>query len=149
MLTAKQERFVQGLVKGMSQREAYKSAYDASRMMDKTIDNRAYNLFKKSEIKARYEELMAEVSKEVVYDVAAIRQLIIDTELAILRADVASDDVDGRAVKNKRWDTKDRVVYEHYDKQEAIKVLREMLDINPEQGNNINIHLCNAEGYDD
>ena len=30
MLTAKQEQFVQNLINGMSQREAYKNSYDAA-----------------------------------------------------------------------------------------------------------------------
>ena len=36
MLTIKQEKFVQNLINGMSQREAYKNSYNASKMKDKT-----------------------------------------------------------------------------------------------------------------
>ena len=37
-LTPKQEKFVQGIVSGkLSQREAYKQAYNTSRMKDKSI----------------------------------------------------------------------------------------------------------------
>lgn len=57
MLTPKQEKFVQNLVKGMSQREAYKNSYSAKNMTDKTIDNNAYRIFKKNEVRARYDEL--------------------------------------------------------------------------------------------
>ena len=32
MLTPKQEKFVQNLIKGMSQREAYKKSYDTKNM---------------------------------------------------------------------------------------------------------------------
>ena len=41
----------------MSQREAYKNSYNAEKMSDKTIDNKAYAIFKKGEVRARYEEL--------------------------------------------------------------------------------------------
>lgn len=58
MLTVKQEKFVQNIIKGMSQREAYKNSYDASKMKNKTIDDKASLLFKKEEIRARYEELV-------------------------------------------------------------------------------------------
>lgn len=56
-LTIKQEKFVQSLLKGMSQREAYKNSYDASNMKNETIDRRASELFKNGKVKARYEEL--------------------------------------------------------------------------------------------
>ena len=151
MLTNKQERFVQELVKGKSQREAYRIAYpSAVKWQDKNVDSKASNMLKIGKIKARYEELKRMTAEKVTYDVAEIRKMIIDTELAILRADVADDDVDGRAVKNKRWDSKNRVVYEHYDKQEAIKVLREMLGIDPvDTGNGITIKIENGQGYDE
>ncbi len=66
MLTAKQERFVQNLIKGMSQREAYKNSYDASKMKDKTIDDKASLLFKQGEIRARYEELTRKLEDESI-----------------------------------------------------------------------------------
>lgn len=50
---AKQEKFVQNLVKGMSQREAYKSSYNASNMKDTTIDSNASRLFADSKVLAR------------------------------------------------------------------------------------------------
>ncbi len=58
MLTLKQEKYVQNLVKGMSQREAYKKSYNASKMKDESIDRVASRLFNKVEIKSRYDELM-------------------------------------------------------------------------------------------
>lgn len=61
MLTLKQEKYVQNLVKGMSQREAYKKSYNATKMKDKTIDDKASLLFKKEEIRARYDELIEKV----------------------------------------------------------------------------------------
>ena len=57
MLTPKQEKFVQNLIKGMSQREAYKNSYDAENMSDKVIDNEASLLFNSHEISMRYQEL--------------------------------------------------------------------------------------------
>lgn len=59
-LTAKQEKFVQGLIAGLSQRKAYKEAYSTKNMKDATIDNNAYKLMRKKEISTRYNELMGE-----------------------------------------------------------------------------------------
>lgn len=57
-LTDKQERFVLALVAGMTQRQAYKEAYNTKRMSDKTIDEAASRLFNdNSKVAARYNEL--------------------------------------------------------------------------------------------
>ena len=45
-LTVKQEKYVQGLFAGLSQREAYKQAYNCENMTDKTIDEKACKLSK-------------------------------------------------------------------------------------------------------
>jgi len=63
-LTNKQEAFVQELMKGKSQREAYKKAYNTSRMTDKTIDEASSRLLKKSKVNARYNELRDKLIKE-------------------------------------------------------------------------------------
>ena len=68
-LTTKQELFVQSLIQGYSQREAYKMAYEADNMKDKTIDKRASELFSKGDIKGRYEELKNELKQKMFYTV--------------------------------------------------------------------------------
>ena len=57
MLTAKQEKFVQGIIDGMSQADAYRSAYDTSRMSDKTVYEKASRMMSDDKIRARLEEL--------------------------------------------------------------------------------------------
>ena len=59
-LTQKQEKFVQALISGKSQREAYKEAYNAVNMKDATIDSRASELLKNSKVAERYEQLRDE-----------------------------------------------------------------------------------------
>ena len=67
-LTPKQEKFVQGIVSGkLSQREAYKQAYNATKMKDETIDKKASLLFSKGEIRGRYDQLIEEYSREAIY----------------------------------------------------------------------------------
>lgn len=66
MLTIKQEKFIQNIVQGMSQREAYKSSYNAKNMKDDTIDNKACNLFKQDKIRARYEELLKRIEDKAI-----------------------------------------------------------------------------------
>lgn len=57
-LTTKQEKFVRGLVSGLSQRKAYRAAYPNSvKWKDETVDAKACNLLKTDKIMARYNEL--------------------------------------------------------------------------------------------
>jgi len=56
-LTDKQERFVQELIKGKSQREAYKTAYNAEKMSDSAIDVNASKLLKNTKVALRLNEL--------------------------------------------------------------------------------------------
>lgn len=65
MLTVKQEKFVQNLIKGMSQREAYKKAYNA-KYKDEVIDVRACELFNSSKIQVRYKELMDQLEDKAI-----------------------------------------------------------------------------------
>lgn len=63
-LTNKQEAFVLALIEGKSQREAYRSAYKAERMKDKTVDEKASRLFAEGKVRARFDELQAKVRGE-------------------------------------------------------------------------------------
>ena len=65
-LTARQERFVQNIVNGMTQRQAYKAAFRVVKMKDEVVDVRACELFKKSKIQVRYQELMAKLEDESI-----------------------------------------------------------------------------------
>jgi len=66
MLTPKQEKFIQNIVSGMSQREAYKKSYNAKNMADDTIDNKACKLFNSDKIRARYQELMKRLENKAI-----------------------------------------------------------------------------------
>lgn len=60
-LTIKQEKFVQGLFTGLSQREAYKQAYNCKNMKDETIDVKASVLANEDKIRVRLGELQNEL----------------------------------------------------------------------------------------
>lgn len=63
MLTAKQEKFVQNIVfEEMTQADAYRSAYNAEKMTDKTINEKASILANKDNIRARMAELRGEMT---------------------------------------------------------------------------------------
>ena len=66
MLTPKQEVFVQNIIQGMSQADAYRSAYSSKNMSDKTIHEAASRLMADSKISARVEELRRQLAKETI-----------------------------------------------------------------------------------
>lgn len=66
MLTPKQERFIQNIVSGMSQRQAYKEAYNAENMTDESIDVEACKLFNDTKVAQRYHELMEELKDKAI-----------------------------------------------------------------------------------
>ena len=88
MLTQKQEKFVQELRKGKSQRQAYKAAYNAKNMADKTIDEKACRLIKQDKVKARFEEIRGKVVRR-----AEARAIITAEEVLRGIADIARDDI--------------------------------------------------------
>ena len=60
MLTAKQEKFVEEISEGGSQSNAYRMAYDASKMASKTVWEESPRLRKHPKVAARVIELEAE-----------------------------------------------------------------------------------------
>lgn len=65
-LTAKQELFIQGIVRGLSQRQAYKEAYNTDNMQEDTIDKEACLLFNSPKISERYNELIKELQDKSI-----------------------------------------------------------------------------------
>lgn len=69
-LTPKQEKFCQGIVKGLSQADAYRDAYNCENMSDDAIYREASLLMGSPKIAQRVNELRAEVTQEIKFTVA-------------------------------------------------------------------------------
>lgn len=63
---ARQEKYIQNLVKGMTQRQAYRDAYPDNNSSDKTIDETASRLFNDSKIQTRYKEILKELEEDAI-----------------------------------------------------------------------------------
>ena len=63
MLTAKQELFVQKIIEGMSQADAYRSAYSCKNMSDNAIYREASLLMSNPKVAQRISELRGELAK--------------------------------------------------------------------------------------
>jgi phage terminase small subunit len=66
MLTAKQELFVQKLLQGMSQADAYRSAYPKQKMSDKTVWETASKLMANPKVITRLTELRKELATPAI-----------------------------------------------------------------------------------
>lgn len=66
-MTPKQERFCQAIVSGLSQADAYRMAYDAENMKPETVQNKAYLLMRRDEVRVRIEELRKPVVEKLQY----------------------------------------------------------------------------------
>lgn len=66
MLTTKQEKFVQNIVKGMTQRDAYRDAYNCDKMSENAIDREASLLLKNPKIAQRHKELGEKTEKTTI-----------------------------------------------------------------------------------
>lgn len=61
-LTGKQESFCQAIVKGKSQADAYRAAYNTKKMKAESVQNSAYKLSKNGEVRARIAELASKAA---------------------------------------------------------------------------------------
>ena len=66
MLTAKQEEFAKKIAEGMTQADAYRFAYNTSRMTDKSIIEKASELASNVNITARVRELRDMAAKPTI-----------------------------------------------------------------------------------
>lgn len=65
-VTMKQEKFIQGLIQGLTQRQAYIQAYNTENMNEETIDKEACLLFKNPKVAERYNELIKELEDKSI-----------------------------------------------------------------------------------
>lgn len=112
-LTQKQEKYVQELIKGKSQREAYKASYNAKKMSDNSIDREASLLLKNPKVSQRFNELRGRVIKrteekaiitaeEIIQGIADIAKDDISNYLDFSMKEVTLGVIDGEVIKEDR-----------------------------------------------
>ena len=142
-LTDKQEAFVQGLIAGKSQREAYKAAYKCGNMSDTVIDVKASELAADGNVAVRYEFLHKKVLDKAEADCIVTGEMVIAelakiafanaTDFASIESDAESDVVrfvptdelsaDKRAALAEIGQTRDGVKIKQHDKVRALELL--------------------------
>lgn len=66
-LTAKQENFAQAIASGMTQADAYRTAYDCENSCDEAIWSNASQLMKHTEVSQRVKELKEQVAMAAIW----------------------------------------------------------------------------------
>ena len=110
MLTAKQEQFVRNIIQGMSQADAYRSAYPNQRMSDKTVWETASKLMTNPKVITRLTELRNELAQPSI--------MTAQERLKWLTDRIADEDVDINA-KLKAIDIMNKMQGEYVQKVEA------------------------------
>jgi len=147
MLTTKEEKFVEELIKGKSQREAYKAAYNTSRLKNASIDSLACRLLKTPKVKLRYEELRAKADEHSGNEAASMRAFII-AQLQDIASGAAKDEV-------KDYDSegvliKSRTQLRQADRANALDKLSTLYGVDQQVDNTIQIQIgAEASEYGD
>ena len=99
MLTAKQEQFVQNIIQGMSQADAYRSAYNTKRMSDNSVYVNASKLVADAKVALRLSELRNELAKPSI--MSAQERLEWLTQLIQSKDESTSDKLKAADIMNK------------------------------------------------
>ncbi len=118
-LTIKQEKYVQGLFAGLTQREAYKQSYDCENMTDKSIDELACRAAADIKLMSRLEEL----TDELKYRNMATTERVLTEYAKIAFADIK----DFLAFKT------ERTVIDHDDEGRPIYDYKQVVDAKPSE----------------
>jgi phage terminase small subunit len=137
-LTPKQEKFVQGLFKGLSQREAYRRAYDAANMKDESIDRLACELAKNVKVASRLKELQTKVADKNIVTVERLVTQLAKEAFSDIKDFVTfgsdgvvlkpSDAVDGTLIAEVS-ETRDGIKFKRVDPLKAQELLGRYLGI--------------------
>ena len=147
MLTSKQEKFVEELIKGKSQRAAYKSAYNTSGLKETSIDSLACRLLKVVKVRSRYEELKGKADEHSGNEAASMRAFII-AQLQDIASGQAKDEIkdydsDGVLIKS-------RTQLRQADRANALDKLSTLYGVDQQVDNTIQIQIgAEASEYGD
>lgn len=128
-LTIKQEIFVQRLIEGYSQREAYKFAYNCEKMKDESIDIEASKLFNNPKISLRYQELLDEYKEKAKWNRSKAEEKL------MWLLDKSQEDIEYRGLKQANSNSM----------LNTIKELNALTDLYPKKNKEEDINLEDRE----
>ena len=135
-ITPNQEKFIQNIVSGMSQRQAYKDAFDAN-YDDDAIDCNASKMFNTPKIQARYKELMNKLEDEAI--MTARERMIWLSDVVKGKIKHTSYGSNGEAYENEAYISDKLKAVDTLNKMSGEYITKVEADVNSEM--NINIEL--------
>ena len=128
-LTTKQEIFVQRLLEGNTQAEAYRFAYNCENMKDKTIIEKASKLMAQGNIRARYQELLDEYKEKAKWNRSKAEEKL------MWLLDKSQEDIEYRGLKQANSNSM----------LNTIKELNTLTDLYPKKNKEEDINLEDRE----
>lgn len=128
-LTTKQEIFVQRLLEGNTQAEAYRFVYNCENMKDKTIIEKASKLMAQGNIRARYEELLDEYKEKAKWNRSKAEEKL------MWLLDKSQEDIEYRGLKQANSNSM----------LNTIKELNALTDLYPKKNKEEDINLEDRE----
>lgn len=101
MLTAKQEKFCQGIMRGLNYSDAYREAYNAGGMKKETINRKAAELLKNGKVTARIDELKQKVTEGIKYTIEDSFCKLSEIQALALKSKKLSDAIKAEELKGK------------------------------------------------
>lgn len=134
MLTPKREKFCQEMAKLGNQYQAYCNSFNAKNMKRETIDNRASELMKDGEIRARLQELAEEMKNKNIADAQEIQEAL----TRLIRGEVKEECVTvegvGDGCSEARIITKQVTPKDRIKAAETLAKMRGYFDMNNSEG---------------
>jgi len=107
MLTLKQELYCREYLRLGNKSAAYRAAYSAKKMKAETINNKAYVLFQKDEVRARIDELRGRIEKKEIY---TLEESIKKDLRLINRYEVALDTLENKTSSDENIKVAKRII---------------------------------------
>lgn len=166
-LSEREEKFVEGLILGRSQRVSYRNAFNCRNFSDKTVDEKASRLFSTGKVQARLKQLrnriISESEKDAIMQGKEILQELTKTARSSLGdvLDVKIDDgmvdislkkdLDLQNVKELYFDKHGNIRVKMYSSMDAKKVLADLLNVKEgemRKDNDVEVTMEVMEGID-
>lgn len=165
-LSLREEKYVEGLILGQSQRISYRNAFSCKNFSDKTVDEKASRLFKTGKVQARLKQLrnriISESEKDTIMDGKEILEELTKTARSslgdVLNVNVKNNEIDitlkdnfdMRNVKEMYLDRNGNLRVKMHSHIDAMKILADLQNVKEEEmrkDNDIKVEMGSAERF--
>lgn len=167
-LSLREEKFVEALILGQSQRQAYRNAFNCKNFKEKTIDEKASRLFKTGKVQARFKQLQNQIIQNAEKDTIMKGEEILQSLTRIARGSIGDvldvkvknsgvditlkDNIDMRNVKEIYLDRNGNIRVKMYSPIDAMTRLADLQNVKTAEmrkDNEIVVDIVPMEGIGD